>query len=102
MPKSQSKDCLTLDLKGSLPLEKFEKAVVAFFDLIKEVTKEALKEKQKIRWNKNSLPALASKHSVHRCLPVLRIGYHRAEVARPSEFATPVSVIMMLPAVLPY
>jgi hypothetical protein len=35
MAKSQSKDCLTLDLKGNLPLEKFEKAIVAFFDLIK-------------------------------------------------------------------
>ncbi len=50
MAKSQSKDCLTLDLKGNLPLEKFEKAIVAFFDLIKEVTKAALKEKQKIHW----------------------------------------------------
>lgn len=50
MRKSQTKDCLTLDLKGKLPLEKFEKALVAFFDLIKEVTKAALKEKQKILW----------------------------------------------------
>ena len=41
MTKSQSKDCLTLDLKGNLPLEKFEKGIVAFFDLIKEVTKAA-------------------------------------------------------------
>jgi hypothetical protein len=50
MRKPQTKDCLTLDLKGKLPLEKFEKALVAFFDLIKEVTKAALKEKQKILW----------------------------------------------------
>lgn len=50
MRKTEQHDCLTLDLKGSLPLEKFEKAIAAFFDLIKEVTKEALQEKQKIRW----------------------------------------------------
>jgi hypothetical protein len=50
MAKSLPKDCLTLDLEGNLPLEKFERAVVAFFDLIKEVTKEALRENQQIRW----------------------------------------------------
>lgn len=50
MAKSQSKDCLTIDLEGDLPLEKFERAVGAFFDLIKEVTREALLENQKIRW----------------------------------------------------
>lgn len=50
MAKPQSKDCLTLDLEGSLPLEKFERAVVAFFDLVKEVTKEALHENQHVRW----------------------------------------------------
>lgn len=50
MAKSQSKDCLTIDLEGDLPLEKFEKAIGAFFDLIKEVTKEALHENQRIRW----------------------------------------------------
>lgn len=37
-------------MKGDLPLEKFEKAVGAFFDLIKEVTKKALRDDQKIRW----------------------------------------------------
>jgi len=50
MERSQSKDCLTIDLEGDLPLEKFEKAVVAFFELIKEVTKEVLRENQQIRW----------------------------------------------------
>jgi hypothetical protein len=50
MPKHHPKDCLSLDLKGDLSLDKFEKAVAAFFDLIKEVTKEALTEKQRIRW----------------------------------------------------
>lgn len=45
-----TKECLTLDLKGRLPLEKFEKAISAFFDLIKEVTREALNGKKKITW----------------------------------------------------
>ncbi|HZR05427.1 MAG TPA: hypothetical protein VFA61_06335 [Candidatus Udaeobacter sp.] len=49
-PKVDTKECLSLDLRGSLPIEKFEKAIGAFFDLIKEVTKEALNENQKIRW----------------------------------------------------
>ena len=44
MPKSTTPEFLTLHLKGELPLEKFEKAVGAFFDLVKEVTKEALNE----------------------------------------------------------
>lgn len=50
MPKPHEKDFLSLDLKGDLPLDKFEKAVAAFFDLIKEVTREALTEDQRIRW----------------------------------------------------
>lgn len=50
MPKLPTPECLTLDLKGDLPIDKFEKAVLSFFDLIKEVTKEALHEKQRIRW----------------------------------------------------
>ena len=50
MPTARTKDCLSLDLKGSLPLEKFEKAIGAFFDLIKQVSKEALHENQKIHW----------------------------------------------------
>ncbi len=37
-------------MKGDLPLDKFEKAVGAFFDLVKEVTKNALRENQRIRW----------------------------------------------------
>jgi hypothetical protein len=50
MPKAPPPNFLTLDLKGELPMDKFEKAIAAFFDLVKAVTTEALNENQHIRW----------------------------------------------------
>lgn len=50
MPTPKNQDSLSLRLKGDLPIEKFEKAVGAFFALIKEVTKTALHDDQRIRW----------------------------------------------------
>ncbi len=41
---------LTLQLRGEIPLEKFERAVSAFIDLIQEVTRETLTEDHQIRW----------------------------------------------------
>lgn len=50
MSKRRDEKCLTLDLRGELPAEKFERAISAFFVLIREVTNKALSEKQRIRW----------------------------------------------------
>jgi hypothetical protein len=51
MPKGPPSETLTLDLKGSaLPMAKFEKAVVAFFALIREVTAEVEARGEKVKW----------------------------------------------------
>jgi hypothetical protein len=50
MSKHNNGKCLSLDLRGELPAEKFERAISAFFTLIREVTNQALAAKQKIRW----------------------------------------------------
>jgi len=41
---------LTLQLHGEIPLEKFQRAVSAFVDLVQEVTKETLTRDHQIRW----------------------------------------------------
>jgi hypothetical protein len=50
MPQHPQPKCLTLDLRGDLSLEKFEKAISAFFDLIKAVTSETVQDGRQFKW----------------------------------------------------
>ncbi len=85
MAKVDTTESLTLDLKGSaLPMAKFEKAVMAFFALIREVTSQVEEQGEKVKWTISVKSGSALVSAKPRYAPESRVAAMRVLKSIPS------------------